>query len=88
MMGIKLSTYQAYEEGRCWPPVYALIRLADVYGIKDLMAFLTSSGGYQHVEPDKEPDPIPPTLLERMYQEAGIKEKLAVNILLGLVDLE
>lgn len=87
-VGVKRTAYQAWEEGRACPTAYFLVPLAHVFGIADILAFLSKPCSPQCTSRPEEKIVLPPTLLEQKYNEAGIREKLAVNILLGLVDLE
>lgn len=39
-IGIKRESYQAYEEGRCNPPLKVIKKVVDLYDIKDTYKFL------------------------------------------------
>lgn len=39
-IGVKLQTYQAYENHRATPPIPTLKKIVDFYEIKDLYTFL------------------------------------------------
>lgn len=88
--GVKLSTYSAWEEGRSCPTTYGLITVAIAFGIENLVSFVTdpdfnvidrSALHMKEITKDG-------LALQRGYSIAPIREKLAVNILLGLVDIE
>lgn len=83
-VGIKRGQYQSYEEDRAEPPVTILIRIARVFKIQDLLIFITDENYNKAIDPAMK-DSIP-TLLQIHYDEAEIKDKLAVNIILGLVE--
>ena len=85
---VKLRTYQAWEEGRSCPNAYGLVPVAMLFKITDLAAFLSDPDYMRDDTKILEEQKKTPSALEEKYLEAGIKEKLAVNILLGLVDLE
>lgn len=84
LLGVKRARLGAWEEGRCFPSLGRVAIIARVYGIADWMSF-TSVEKYQNGQPVKQ---TVLTQLQESYQLAPIKEKLAVNILLGLVDLD
>jgi len=89
-LGITRSAYGSYEEGRAFPPSELLIRIADYFGIADLKGFISDdefqpSRSMPKVRDEARPHKL--TLLQRAYENAHIKDKLAVNLLLGLVDL-
>jgi DNA-binding XRE family transcriptional regulator len=39
-LGIKKEAYQAYEEGRCNPPLKVIKKVVDLYKVKDTYKFL------------------------------------------------
>lgn len=85
-IGIARTNYAAYEEDRATPNPETLAQIANVFGIKELSDFITN--------PDfttqclmAEDKPIR-TLLQDHYEKAAIKDKLAVNIILGLVEVD
>lgn len=39
-IGVKLTTYQAYENHRATPPIHILKNIIDFYEVKDLYTFL------------------------------------------------
>lgn len=87
-IGIKRSLLGAYEEGRACPTAYGLVPFAKVFHTTDLIGFLTDPDfNVSGMDSGKElaKDSL---LLMRHYAVAPIRDKLAVNILLGLVDLE
>lgn len=87
-LGIKLNAYQAYEEGRATPGAYGLVDLVRIFGITDLVGFLTDRD-FDISTMDQRKEITKGGLeLQRNYSIAPIRDKLAVNILLGLVDLE
>lgn len=44
--GVKLSTYQAYEEGRAEPCHDILLKIATAYGVEDLKGFIGDAKFY------------------------------------------
>lgn len=89
-INIKRSAYGAWEEGRGCPAFPALVRIVQVFRITDLVGFLENEQFdiKQQLPAVIKPANIEPiTNLEKQYAAAGIRERLAVNILLGLVDI-
>lgn len=85
---VNRSTYAAWEEGRGFPTAEMLVHVARVFKITDLIGMIENeSFNYSQQIPKVIHEPTPTTTIEKAYQAAGIREKLAVNILLGLVDL-
>lgn len=82
------STYGAWEEGRGFPASDMLVHVARVFKITDLIGMIENEA-FDHAQqvPRLVHEHTPATIMEKAYQSAGIREKLAVNILLGLVDL-
>ena len=89
LIGVTRGAYAAWEEGRSFPGPCDLIKLADVFGIEDLRGFISNDKFNVKQQLAKVQKSLTtPGIIQQKYQEAGLKEKLAVNILLGLVDLE
>lgn len=65
-----------------------LITLAKEFGITDLVGFISNPKFDIRQQFGEAHNPGAGTAVERKYREAGIKVKLAVNILLDMVDLE
>lgn len=91
-VGVKMCAYAAWEEARAFPRVSDLINIARVFRISDLVGFISNPKfalKQQIQQAPKQDDLVPAAaLVEQRYREAGIKEKLAVNILLGLVEVD
>lgn len=87
-LGVSLKSYQAYEEDRACPTAYGLVEMSGILGISDVVAFLTDPD-FNIEDLDRRPEIVKNgELLQRHYCIAPLKIKLAVNILLGLVDLD
>lgn len=73
---ISTKAYQAYEEGRCEPPIRTLIKLKKVFGLKSID---------QLINPDHENDTekLRATLF-RKYLEASEKNKKIVDLVLNI----
>lgn len=74
-VGISRSNIGAYEEGRSFPSIDKLLRIIQVYHIKDLVSFLSGE-----CEQSKTKDDI----ILKKYFSLKDKEKKAVDILLDL----
>lgn len=86
---VNRPAYAAWEEGRSFPSATCLIRIAKTFKITDLIGFIENEHFNYRQQLPKAPEIKPAeTLVEQKYREAGIREKLAVNILLGLVDVD
>lgn len=90
LIGVSRSAYGAYEEGRAFPSAETLIRITKAWHITDLIGLISSEKfdvkrQFPHSSKSERPDPL--TEVQRAYEALEIREKLCVNILLGLVDL-
>lgn len=85
---VKPKTYAAWEEERGFPSEKDLISLALVLRITDLIGFISNPAFdiAQQLQKAQKPDSRL-TNVQKAYEMAGVRDKLAVNILLGLVDL-
>lgn len=87
---LNLKAYQSYEEGRCHPQLITFVNLVRVLEITDPIGFITLAD-YPLEENTQKTTVIAEKMLDLVqekYNNAPIKDKLAVNILLGLVDLD
>lgn len=82
---IKRSQYASWEEGRGFPDALATVVMMEVMEISNWRAFI-SQRDYAKAEGPKERSPV--TVIQQKYDQADIRVKLAVNILLGLVELD
>lgn len=88
MLKMNRSTYGAWEEGRGFPSAEKLAHVAHVFKVTDLVGMIENEAfDYAQQISHVIHEPTPATAVEKAYHSAGIREKLAVNILLGLVDL-
>lgn len=89
-IGATRQAYGAWEEARSLPPQRHLIKMVKVFRITDLIGFISNDKfDMKNQAPKAQPvESAPATMIERKYQEADVKVKLAVNILLDMVDLE
>ena len=83
---IARSNWGAYEENRATPNPETLVKILNLFRIKDIEGFITDPN-FPMPESNTEKLPIP-TQVQRHYEDASLKDKLAVNIILGLVDVE
>jgi transcriptional regulator with XRE-family HTH domain len=91
MIGVTRGAYGAWEEGRAFPSVEKLVQLASVFAIADLLSFISDESfdfGRQAGKPEPKPKLHQLTAVQRAYEKAHIKDKLCVNILLNLVDVD
>lgn len=90
-IGVTRQAYGAWEEGRSFPTEGDLITVAKIFGISDLIGFISNDKFDIHQQiqqaPKQNPKVNAASMIEEKYRKAGIKEQLVVNILLGLVDL-
>lgn len=85
---ISRPSWGAYEEGRAFPPADKLMRIADVLGVADVAAFVNDENfDISKSAPIRPRRPHILTDVQRAYENLTIRDKLAVNLLLGLVDL-
>lgn len=89
LIGVNRGAYAAWEEARSFPRPRDLSKLADLFCIQDLRSFMEDDKFNVKQQMAKaQKNMTTPELIQQKYNEAGVKERLAVNILLGLVDLE
>lgn len=87
-VGVKLQLYQSWEEGRSQPRYEAQKGLIKEFGIKDWRIFCEFDG-FDTVKDLQPPQPQNILVaLQENYNQADAKTRLAVNILLGLVEVE
>lgn len=85
-IGKAVPTYQAYEEGRSGPDAETLVRIAELFEINDLRAFICDphyEEGKKTVRSIKSGSP-----LQSNYARLTKKERTLVDILLGLREIE
>lgn len=87
-IGVGRPAYASWEEGRAFPAETDLVKMSHVFLITDLAGFIGNEHFDYIQQIHKFPEAARMGQLIEKYQQAGIREKLAVNILLGLVDLE
>src|SRR6185437_2480599 len=87
IVGVSRPAFGAYEEGRAFPGVDTFIRLAEIFHVKDLVGFVRNEKFDPRCQAQRTEIPAEMSNLVDNYRAADIREKLAVNILLGLVDL-
>lgn len=87
-MGInkKLSTYQAYEEGRAYPPADDLVLIAEYFNISDLRRFISDPDYKEGAMQDRAIRPE--SILQSNYTRLSKKDRAIVDILLGLREIE
>jgi len=88
MIGVTRQAYAAWEQRRSFPNETDLIKMAQILDITDLLGFLSNEKfdiSAQLTKREKDLGRL--SELQKAYEGADIKDKLAVNILLGLVDL-
>lgn len=90
MLNVTRSAYGAWEEGRGFPSRTKIIDVSKLFQITDLIGFLENDqfAPAQQIPKAKVPPAAAKSELEKKYAAAGIRERLAVNILLGLVEMD
>lgn len=81
LIGIKLGTFGAYEEGRAYPPIDVFAKICNVFSITDIIGFIQEEKfdlNNQRVQS------IPPTIVQERYNKLRGPAKKAVNVLLGI----
>ena len=85
-LSIPRSSIGAYEEDRATPNPEVLAKIIVIFNIPDVVSFI-SDANYDLEGIQVKLLPIP-TQLQQHYENAGIREKLVVNIILGLVETD
>lgn len=82
-LGIKRSTYQAYEEGRSCPRAEDLVTLADVFQIGNLRSFIADDG-FNFNQQEGSPKVVDGSPLQTNYAKASLRDRNLVDIILGI----
>lgn len=82
-LGIPRSTYQAYEEKRSMPNGEGLVRMANVMGITNLVAFI-SDPNFDYRKQDIFPGPKNESPVLTNYRLLSERDKKLVDQLLGI----
>lgn len=83
MLGIKLKTYQKYEEGVSLPALDTLATLVHIFGVTNIVSFLENPS-YSFYHQDMEFTVNYESPLEKIYAAAPEKERQIVDIALGI----
>lgn len=88
-IGVGRPAYGAWEEGRSFPRREDLVKVARTFRITDLIGLIEN----EHFDPNNQlkavtgKDKAVDDLMKK-YRNADIRVRLAVNILLGIVDVD
>lgn len=87
-LGMKLSSYQKYEEGLAEPSAERLVQIANIFGIENLRAFITDPDwdpGNEFPKTQKLTDVSP---LQTNYRRLNFRDRGLVDIILGIRTIE
>lgn len=82
-LGLKRPTYQAYEEGRSFPPADILVAIADLYGISNLRGFIADEA-FNIRDQDASRAPAMDSPLQSNYAKASMRDRNLVDMILGI----
>jgi transcriptional regulator with XRE-family HTH domain len=83
LLGLNRSTYQAYEEGRAFPPAEVLVNIADLFLISNLRGFITDHA-FDPNNQEATTISIPDSPLQANYAKASPRDRQLVDLILGI----